>query len=168
MTGRTHRLVSGSAAWVSVVAVGAPAYLAAGAAVVASLTASLPDVDQKVGWLPHRGPTHWPLVQLLVFAVPVVAVAYWSPVRELVVAVAALAAAAWFGCLAHSCADAMTVQGSGIKLLWPISRRGYHLMPRRLRVRVGRRSRSEAVFFVAYSAIVLCFTYAHFRYLITA
>src|SRR4051812_38994354 len=98
MTGRTHRLVSGSAAWVGVVAVGAPAYLAAGAAVVASLTASLPDVDQKVGWLPHRGPTHWPLVQLLVFAVPVAAVAYWSPVRELVVAMAALAAAAWFGC----------------------------------------------------------------------
>jgi hypothetical protein len=68
MTGRTHRLVSGSTAWVGVVAVGAPAYLALGAAAVASLTASLPDVDQKVGWLPHRGPTHWPLVQLLVLA----------------------------------------------------------------------------------------------------
>jgi membrane-bound metal-dependent hydrolase YbcI (DUF457 family) len=168
MTGRTHRLVSGSTAWVGVVAVGAPAYLALGAAAVASLTASLPDVDQKVGWLPHRGPTHWPLVQLLVFALPVAAVAYWSPVRDLVVIAAALAAAGWLGCFVHSCADAMTVQPSGIQLLWPLSRRGYHLLPRSMRIRVGRDSRSEAVFFVVCSAIVLCFTYAHFRYLIAA
>jgi membrane-bound metal-dependent hydrolase YbcI (DUF457 family) len=166
MTGRTHRLASGSAAWVGVVAAGAPAYLAAGAAVVASLTASLPDDVEKPLHLPHRSVSHWPLVQLLVFALPVAAAAYWSPVREAVLAVAALAAAGWLGCLFHSCADAMTVQASGIKLLWPISRRGYHLLPRRMRVRVGRDSRSEAVFFVVCSVIVLCFTYAHFRYLI--
>jgi membrane-bound metal-dependent hydrolase YbcI (DUF457 family) len=79
-----------------------------------------------------------------------------------------LATAVEVGCLTHSLADAATVDPRGIRLLWPIRRRGYHLLPRSWRVRVGTRSTSELVFSIVWSAVVLSYLYARFRHQIPA
>jgi membrane-bound metal-dependent hydrolase YbcI (DUF457 family) len=167
MMAATHRLVSGSTALVLTSVVGLPVAVAAPPPPggVAALSASWPDDVEKPLRLPHRGPSHWPSVQAVVLALPVLAASVWLPVATAVVA--ALAAAAWLGCVAHSCADAMTVHPSGIKLLWPLRLRGYHLLPWRWRVRVGSRSRSEWIFFVVWSGIVLCYLYARYHQVIT-
>jgi membrane-bound metal-dependent hydrolase YbcI (DUF457 family) len=101
-----------------------------------------------------------------VLSLPVIAAEIWLPVALLYVA--ALAFAVWMGCVGHSLADAMTVAPGGIKLLWPLIGRGFHLLPRFARVWVGRDSRSEKVFVLAWCAFVLYFLYARYRSYIPA
>jgi len=157
---KTHRLVSASTAFVVPCVAGAPVVLAAAAGTVAALTASLPDQVEKPLRLPHRTVSHYPLVQLGVFSLPVLAAWHWMAAA--VVLVGPIAASAWFSCLMHSVADAMTVDPRGVRLLWPL-KRGFHVLPRRMRVRVSSKSTSEWVFFVVWSALVVCFIYARFR-----
>jgi membrane-bound metal-dependent hydrolase YbcI (DUF457 family) len=164
MVAKTHRLVSGSSALVAVTAVGLPISIAAPAAGVAALSSSWPDDVEKLLRLKHRRASHYPSLQAVVLSVPVVAAAIWLPVAVLIVA--ALAVAAWFGCVMHSVADSMTVEQHGIALLWPISRRGYHLLPRSMRVWVGTKSRSEWVFAALWSLFVLSYLYARYRHLL--
>jgi hypothetical protein len=64
----------------------------------------------------------------------------------------------------HSVADSMTVDKHGIALLWPISRRGYHLLPRRMRVWVGSKSRSEWTFAACWCVFVLSYVYVRYRH----
>lgn len=161
MTGKTHRLVNGSGAFVVLTAAGLSTPVAAAGAGVAALAASWPDDVEDPLHLSHRGPSHRPVLQGAVLALPVVASAVWLPVVLLYVA--ALAAAAWLGCVLHSCADAMTVEKHGIQLLWPLSTRGYHLAPRFCRVRVGRNSRSEYAFVLAWCAFVLSYLYVRYH-----
>lgn len=166
MMAKTHRLVSGSTAFVATTAVGIPIYVCGAAAGVSALASSWPDDVEKLLHLKHRRASHWPSVQAIVLGVPVAAAAIWLPVATL--AVAALAVAAWLGCVMHSVADSMTVEQHGIALLWPISRRGYHLLPRPLRVWVGSKSRSEWVFVACWCAFVLCYAYVRYRHYIPA
>jgi membrane-bound metal-dependent hydrolase YbcI (DUF457 family) len=161
MTGRTHRIIGGSTAFVVSTVAGLPAPLIAGAVAVAAKSSSLPDDAEKWLRVPHRRLTHWPLVQMAIFAIPVAASAIWIPIYAS--AIGALCASAFFGCFMHSIADSMTIHPSGIQLLWPISRRGYHLMPQSMRVRVDRDSLSEKVFRVMLIVIVLCFTYVRYH-----
>lgn len=196
MIGRTHKFFNVSAAFVALTAAGAPLVVAGAVSGAAGVSASWPDVVEKPLHLPHRGPSHWPLVQAAVLSLPVIAAAIWLPgvldrlvagigvphtlvahlaVSALVAArqfavpcVAALAAIMWMGCVWHSVADAMTVDREGIKLLWPISRRGFHLAPRFLRTRVGRDSRSEKVFVVAWCTFVLSYIYVRYHEQITS
>lgn len=162
MTGKTHKLIGGSSAFVVSASVGLPISLVAGVTAVAAAASSLPDDAEKWIRSPHRTVTHWPLLQLAVFALPVIAAAIW--LAAFAVVIGWLCAAAAFACLMHSIADAMTIDPRGIQLLWPISRRGYHLVPRNIRVKVGRDSLSEKAFCVALVAIVLCFTYVRYRH----
>jgi membrane-bound metal-dependent hydrolase YbcI (DUF457 family) len=79
-----------------------------------------------------------------------------------------MAASLALGCVMHSAADAMTVDKHGIQLLWPISRRGYHLLPWSMRVWVGTKSRSEKAFVAIWCGFVLIYAYAHFGSLISS
>lgn len=166
MMAKTHRLVSGSTAFVATTAAGLPIYACGAAIGVAALASSWPDDVERPLCLDHRKWSHRPLVQGLVLSLPAVAAAIWLPAAALIVA--ATAVAAWIGCVAHSLADAMTVEQHGIQLLWPISRRGYHLLPRPLRVWVGSKSRSEWVFAACWCVFVLCYVYVRYRHLIPA
>lgn len=161
MIGKTHQVFNISAAFVVLTAAGAPLVVAGAVSGAAGVSASWPDDVEKPLHLPHRGPSHWPSVQAAVFSLPVIACAAWLSVATIYVA--ALAAAVWFGCVLHSCADAMTVERGGIKLLWPVSRRGFHLLPRFMRTRVGRDSRSEKVFVVAWCTFVLSYIYVRYH-----
>jgi membrane-bound metal-dependent hydrolase YbcI (DUF457 family) len=66
------------------------------------------------------------------------------------------------GCLMHSIADSMTVDPRGIALLWPLKRRGVHLLPRWARVWVGSESLSEWAFAAVWIAFVLSYVYVRF------
>jgi membrane-bound metal-dependent hydrolase YbcI (DUF457 family) len=134
--------------------------------VIGAVAASpLPDVDQKIG-IPHRRVTHWPSMQIAFFAACAFAGAYLAPGFTQLIAV--LTASMAFGCVMHSCADAMTVDKHGIQLLWPVSRRGYHLLPWSCRVWVGNKSASEKAFVAIWMAFVLIYAYARFGHLIFA
>jgi membrane-bound metal-dependent hydrolase YbcI (DUF457 family) len=99
-------------------------------------------------------------VQIAFFVLLVTAVVMAAPDWAGLASV--IAASMAFGCLMHSVADGMTVHPDGIQYLWPFRRRGYHLLPWQLRVRVGSNSVSEWVFVVVWSAFVLIYTYALF------
>lgn len=168
---KTHRLVGGSTAFVAGVSVGFPLVVVAGVSVLAAAASTSPDdVERPVKikrltiWpgLPHRQITHYPVVQLSIVAVLALVMLSASPLDPVVVLyLTGALAVAW---VMHSVADAMTIDRRGIALLWPIRRRGYHLLPRRLRARVGSSSLSEVVFCVVWTTFVLCFTYARLRH----
>jgi hypothetical protein len=179
----THRLVSGTTGFIVANVAGLPIPGDLMVAAVAGVSASIPDDLEKVlrpKWLSKRFPrlakkiplfkhrtiTHYPAMQLAVLGGLVYLAVHYG-IAPTVICVAFASAVAW-GCFMHSCADAMTVDPRGIALLWPISRRGFHLLPYHLRVRVGSKSVSEIVFFVVWSVIVLSFLYARFRHQISA
>lgn len=164
--GTTHQLVGGSTAFVATTAAGASMGVVAAAVICAVAASPLPDVDQKIKFIRHRGPTHWPFLQVAFFAACAVAGAHYAPENSGLVVVTAASMA--LGCVMHSCADAMTVEKNGIQLLWPLSRRGYHLLPWSMRVWVGNKSRSERAFVVVWCVFVLIYVYASFRHLISA
>src|SRR4051812_37589724 len=142
MMGPTHALVGGSTAFVATSALGLPWEYVGVATVCSAATSSLPDDAEKWLRLPHRKTTHRPAVQIAFFGLLAVAASLAVPTFATLAVL--LAAPLTLGCVMHSCADAMTVERHGIQLLWPISRRGYHLLPRFMRVWVGSKSRSEA------------------------
>lgn len=160
-------------------AVGLPIGVCVVAGGVAGATSSLPDNMEIVLNFPqrrfrprwafkyfpsvsHRHLTHYPLLQIVFFAGVAAAIIHFAaaPAGFL----EATAGAAALGCVMHSVADSMTVEQHGIALLWPINRRGYHLMPRPLRVWVGSKSRSEWVFVACWCALVLCYVYVRYRH----
>lgn len=178
MTGRNHRVLNAGTTFVALTAAGASLPLAAAGSTVSAAAARWPDLVEEPLGLPHRGPSHWPSVQALVLALPVIAAAIWLPVATIsltilahtitirlpiLICTAALAAATWIGCVLHSVFDAMTVERGGIKLLWPFYWRGIHLMPRYLRVRVGRDRPSEWVFVALWCMIVLSYLYVRYH-----
>jgi membrane-bound metal-dependent hydrolase YbcI (DUF457 family) len=166
MTGRTHRLIGASGGFIAMSAVGLPIGVCIAAGGVVGATSSLPDQFEKVLHVKHRRLTHYPLLQIGLFASIAAAMIALAAAPEEPVLV--LAGAAALGCVIHSVADSMTIDARGIALLWPISRRGYHLMPRPLRVEVGSKSRSEWVFAACWCAFVLCYVYVRYRHYIPA
>jgi membrane-bound metal-dependent hydrolase YbcI (DUF457 family) len=161
MVARTHRLLGGSTGFVATTAVGLPISICAVATVIAAASSSLPDDLERWLHLSHRRATHYPSLQLLVAAtIAAGAIAEAAPAVVVLSVVGAVA----LGCLVHSLADAMTVEQHGIALLWPISRRGYHLLPRPMRVWVGSKSRSEWAFAACWCAFVLCYVYVRYRH----
>jgi membrane-bound metal-dependent hydrolase YbcI (DUF457 family) len=166
MMGPTHTVVGGSTAFVITSALGLPWGYVGIATTCAAMGSPLPDVDQKIKGLKHRTITHYPALQLGFFAlVGLAATRYVDGYDEIVwLVVASLT----LGCVMHSCADAMTIHPRGIRLLWPISRRGYHLLPWSMRVKVASDSRSEAAFVAIWGLFVLIYAYAHFHQLISA
>jgi hypothetical protein len=173
--GPTHRLVGGTTGFVvstaAVPALDVPSYVSLGvvatAVFLAAAASSAPDNLEKLLRVKHRTVTHWPALQLAVVGVltVVVSIASGLPVALVVLAITGPVA---LGCVMHSVTDAMTVDPRGIQLLWPLSRRGYHLLPRSLRVWVGTKSRSEWAFVVVWCLVVLSYTYARFRHHITS
>jgi membrane-bound metal-dependent hydrolase YbcI (DUF457 family) len=151
---------------VATTAVGQPLLVGVCAAVIAAASSSLPDDAEKLLKLSHRRITHYPVVQLLVIGAIAGLIIAASEIPDVIV-LAFLGAVA-IGCVMHSCADAMTVDPRGIALLWPINRRGYHLLPRWARVWVGTKSRSEWAFVAVWSTIVLSYLYARYRHHISA
>jgi membrane-bound metal-dependent hydrolase YbcI (DUF457 family) len=119
----------------------------------------LPDDAERLIRGSHRRITHYPALQLAFFAALGAVGAHYAEYDVLIVVAATSLA---LGCVMHSIADAMTVDRSGIRLLWPISRRGYHLLPWSWRVWVGSRSRSERLFVVIWCGFVLIYAYARF------
>lgn len=162
---QTHRLVGGSSAFVATSAVGVPWGYVCVAIACAAGASSMPDDAEKLLHFKHRKITHRPALQLAFFASLVAAAATWTP--EYVALIAVGAAAMAFGCVMHSVADAMTVHPDGIQLLWPLSRRGYHLLPWSMRVWVGSKSTSERVFVAMWTAFVIIYSYARFGHLIS-
>lgn len=138
----------------------------AASVVGAAATFDLPDRAEKILHVPHRRLTHWPSVQIGFFVACGLLATHYAP--EFSWPIAVLAAAMALGCVVHSLADAMTVDKDGIQLAWPFSRRGYHLLPRSARVRVGTKSRSERVFRATWMLFVLIYAYAHFGSLISS
>lgn len=162
----THRLVGGSTALVAGVVAELPVAVVLGVSLLAAAASSFPDDVERPLKLPHRQITHYPLLQLLLAGALAAAMLSFSPLgATTVLYLTGALAVAW---LMHSVADAMTKDRRGIALLWPIRRRGYHLLPGPLRAEVGRSSPSEYVFGVAWSVFVLCFLYARFRHSIPA
>jgi len=145
---------------------GLPLTFVTGASAVAAMSSPSPDRIEKIFHLEHRKITHRPAIQLAVIVAITYALAILmrpEPWPALMIG-AGLA----FGCVMHSVADAMTVEKDGIELAWPISRRGYHLLPWGMRVWVGRKSTSERVFVAVWVAFVLIFVYARYGNLIFA
>jgi membrane-bound metal-dependent hydrolase YbcI (DUF457 family) len=170
VTGRTHKIVGGSVGLVASTTVLAPTafsiVVGVGVAGVAAASSSLPDSLEKLLRVKHRTVTHWPSLQLAIIgAITWTALHYGSAPPLLAIPVAIGVA---IGCLAHSLADAMTIDPRGIALLWPIRRRGYHIVPRSWRVRVDSKSTSEKVFVALWCAFVLIYAYERFGYLITS
>jgi hypothetical protein len=173
--GPTHRLVGGTTGFVVstavVPALDAPSYVSLGVVAAAVLLAagasSVPDDLERLLRAKHRTVTHWPALQLAVVGVLTVVVSIASGLPVALVA-SAITGPVALGCVMHSVADAMTVDPRGIQLLWPLSRRGYHLLPRSLRVWVGTKSRSEWAFVAVWCLVVLSYTYARFRHHITS
>jgi membrane-bound metal-dependent hydrolase YbcI (DUF457 family) len=161
MMGPTHKLVGGSTAFVATTAAGMPMTVVVGAVICATVASPMPDHAEKVFHLRHRRLTHRPSVQLAFFAVWGLAGVVLVP--QFAGLIVVMAASLTVGCVMHSVADSMTVEKDGIQLLWPLSRRGYHLLPWSLRVWVGTKSRSEKVFVVIWCAFVLIYAYARFR-----
>lgn len=166
MTGPTHRLIGASSGFIAASVAGLSIGVCVAAGGVAGATSSLPDQLEKRIRARHRRLTHYPLLQIAFFAVVAAAIIHFAAAP--VVPLEVIAGAAAFGCVMHSVADSMTVEQHGIALLWPISHRGYHLMPRPLRVWVGSKSRSEWVFAACWCAFVLCYVYVRYRHSIPA
>jgi len=147
-----------------------PLIFAGATSVLAASTATFPDRAEKVLRIPeslHRkNPTHYPSTQILFFALLAVAGSIYLPQFTPWIVFACAGAA--YGCVMHSVADAMTVEKHGIRLAWPISRRGYHLLPRWARVWVGSKSPSERLFVLVWMALVLLYVYLRYRSFIFA
>jgi membrane-bound metal-dependent hydrolase YbcI (DUF457 family) len=172
---KTHSLIGGTTGFVvstaALPALGAPSYLdaaiVASAVALATASSSLPDSLEKWLHVKHRTVTHWPALQLFVLGV-ITASALLASKGQIGFYILAVTSPIALGCVMHSVADAMTIDPRGIQLLWPISRRGFHLTPRWARVRVATESRSEWVFGIVWCLIVLIYTYARFRHSIPA
>lgn len=144
---------------------GLPLTFVVGSSVIATISSPAPDRIEKVFGLQHRRITHRPFVQLTVIAALTYAAAMLMrpdpPIFAVVVGVGLA-----FGCVMHSVADAMTVESYGIELLWPISRRGYHLLPWSLRVWADGDAPSQKVFVAVWLAFVLIYVYERYGNLI--
>jgi membrane-bound metal-dependent hydrolase YbcI (DUF457 family) len=158
MMNRTHRFCGGTAAFIATTAVGLPIPVVMAAIGGSVAGSSLPDDAEKLLHVDHRKLTHRP-------SIAYAAIAY-LPAYSVYIAI--LAAALAFGCVMHSLLDAMTVEKHGIQLLWPFSKRGFHLLPWSWRVWVGSKSPSERLFVAIWCAFVLIYSYARFRHLILA
>lgn len=162
-----HRIIGGTTGFVVSTAVLSPDLVSVaiglGAGVVAAAFSTLPDDAEKWLRLRHRKITHRPINQLLAAGVPAGAAIYFGSAPMLTLILAGCVAT---GLLMHSVADGMTVAPGGIQYLWPISRRGYHLLPRSCRVWVGTNSWSEHVFAFIWCLFVLIYAYARFGHLI--
>jgi membrane-bound metal-dependent hydrolase YbcI (DUF457 family) len=158
-------LVGGTSGFVISTAVGASMPVVAAVSILAFFSSPAPDrLEKSFIKLRHRRITHRPAIQLAFIALLTYVMAMvMRPYPEPALVVGAGLAV---GCVMHSVADAMTVDKHGIQLLWPISQRGYHLMPWSLRVWVGRKSTSERVFCVVWLGSVLIYAYARFGHLI--
>lgn len=162
----THRLVGGSTALAAGVAIGLPLSVVVGVSALTAYASSFPDDVERWFKLSHRQISHYPVIQVALASLLALLLLLKSPLSDAIaIYVAGALAFAW---VMHSVADAMTIDRRGIALAWPIRRRGYHLLPRHLRAKVGRASASEYVFGVAWSAFVLCFLYARFRHSLPA
>lgn len=102
--------------------------LVGGAGVLA--LARVPDYDQRVPGMTHRGVTHTVLFAVLVgaaFAAGIVALSQAGanplPATDLATPVAFAFAVGAFGILAHLAGDVLTP--AGVPLLWPLSSRTY-------------------------------------------
>jgi membrane-bound metal-dependent hydrolase YbcI (DUF457 family) len=166
MMGPTHKLVGGSTGFMAATSVGQPLIVGVLAGLLAGMSSSLPDDLEKFLKVQHRTITHYPSVQLAALGSLAGLIIAVSAIPDVVV-LAFLGIVA-IGCVMHSFADAMTVDPRGIALLWPIRRRGYHLLPRWARVWVGTKSRSEWAFVIVWSTIVLSYLYARYRHHISA
>lgn len=138
MMGHTHILIGlGAGLLVAAAASAAPGDAVALVA-VAGASALMPDIDHPGGlirgrlgvvghvglfWLSHRGLTH----TLAVWGLLTLAALVWLPVP--------LAAALAAGYGSHILADMLT--RAGLPVLWPVSSRSFHLLPRLLRVKTG-------------------------------
>jgi len=137
-----------------------------GVVAVAAASSPAPDSIERRLKLKHRRKAHRPALQLTFIGIWTYALAMVMQPYPLVALV--IGAGLAIGCVMHSIADSMTVDREGIQLLWPLSRRGYHLLPWKLRVWVGTKSRSERLFVVVWMAFVLIYAYARFGSLISA
>jgi membrane-bound metal-dependent hydrolase YbcI (DUF457 family) len=174
MMGPRHQMIGGSTALIATTAAGLPIPVDVAVVAVAAASSSLPDQIEtwvnfvgrklhiKLLQIPHRRLTHWPSMQIGVVAVIAAALLELTSAEALYVL--PVAAGVGIGCLAHSLADAMTIHPQGIQLLWPISARGYHLLPHALRVKVGSKSRSEWLFSAIWAAFVLSYLYVRYRH----
>lgn len=160
MTGQTHRLIGGSTGFVISTTAGASMLAVAAVSIIAVMSSTAPDRLEELLKLPHRRITHRPAVQVTFVAALAFALA--TVMHPEAWPALVLGAGLLVGCLMHSVADAMTVDKHGIELLWPLSSRGFHLLPWSLRVWVGRKSTSERVFCVVWVGFVLIYTYARF------
>jgi membrane-bound metal-dependent hydrolase YbcI (DUF457 family) len=158
MMGPTHRLVGTTTGFVAATAVGLSVPVSAGVAVMSGLSSSVPDDLEKLLHVEHRTVTHRPALQLIVIAALAALASLVVPLALAVV----LAGSVAIGCVMHSAADAMTIDRRGIQLLWPIRRRGYHLLPPFMRASVGSKSISELAFSVAWCAIVISYLYVRY------
>lgn len=161
----THKLVSGTSAFMATTAVYLPPHVVIVSMAGAVSTTVLPDRAEKMLGIEHRR-WHLPALYLAIFGGLYVLATHYVVDTSGIIAVVLASMA--FGCVMHMVADAMTVEKRGIKLLWPISRRGYHLLPWKFRVWVGSKSRSERLFAVVWCGFVLIYIYARFKHLISA
>lgn len=173
--GPTHRLVGGSSAFIASTGVGLPIPVVAASVVLAAATSSLPDDlergiklgRRRVLKLAHRRVTHRPFVQALAAAALFYALVFFCG-PEFTLPIGVGAASLLYACLVHSLLDGMTVDPDGVQYFWPLSRRGYHVLPRFMRVWVGNKSRSEKVFIAVWVTGVLIYAYARFHSYIAA
>lgn len=170
MTGRTHVLIGATTPLAAGVTIGAPLVYVGAVSIISAAVSRLPDLAEKpLGRkkpiFKHRTITHYPALQIvLVIALAFAASVAGAPAD--VITAASVGAAC--GLVMHSVADAMTVDPSGIRLLWPISRRGYHVLPRSLRVWSDRRAASQWVFAAVWCLLVAGLIYARLRHQIPA
>lgn len=143
MNGPTHELTGVTVALAAGEAAGLP--LAQRAAITAAAFASSrwPDVDQRIRFIPHRGPTHTLIACALVARLAGVLVALvapeWAPFVAAGVAV---------GYGAHLFADALNLVP--VPILWPL--RGVRLLPYGFRIEVGSAAES---FYAALMGVAL-------------
>ena len=131
MMGATHTLVSVSTTAVVCSLTHQPPETSALLIGGAAMTARLPDIDQRIPFLEHRGPvTHSPWAAGLFTLCAIIALAF-TPLGPALAVPLGLGLGA--GVLTHQLADALTL--SGVPLLWPLRTDDLHLLPSGLRIR---------------------------------
>jgi membrane-bound metal-dependent hydrolase YbcI (DUF457 family) len=153
--GQTHMLVSGAGAAVIAVATKADIQTA-GCLVGGSLaTAKLPDIDQRIPFIEHRGPlTHSPYMAVWFTILSMVALAFATGSVQLA---GDIGLGLGLGVLLHQMADAMTI--SGVPLAFPIHSRDLHLLPEGMRIRTD--GPMETVFGVLFAMAVVYYLWSH-------
>lgn len=92
-------------------------WLAIGGLLLTLLASRLPDLDQRIPFLPHRGPTHTIWFALAVGCAGVAALDAVATIDDLVV-LALAAGTPFLGVGSHLVADAITP--AGIRPFWPV------------------------------------------------